>query len=775
MPFHDKEEEKDFSVQKRSKRKRKKSRKRLSSVLLVLFILAALSSACFVIFLRIITASLPTTDQILAHEPSLATIVYDRNGEVITQLFEENRTWVKFDKISPWLIKAVIASEDGEFYDHSGIRITAIARALIKDAFHLGRKQGGSTITQQLARNLFLTQEKTMVRKLKEIVLAVRLEKIYSKDQILEMYLNTVYFGHGAYGVDSASETFYGKLVSDLNITESATLVGIMPAPEAYTPFRNPDRARIRKEYVLKRMLDLSLISLSDYEASMAEEPKLAERHQRNSTLFLKNSPHFISHILFKQLLPTYGTTEVYRGGLRIHTTIDIDLQRKAEQLIASMKHEGALVALDPNTGEILALVGGRDFDSSKFNRATQAYRQPGSSFKPFVYATALEEGYRPIDHLLDAPLNFSNGWKPSNYSRQYAGEVTMLEAIVRSTNTVAVRLAQIDGVGNITNLARRVGITSPHFPEDLSIALGTPSVTPLEMATAYSAFANNGYRIEPYGVKQVFARSGESLEQTGPSLSSAISPATAVMLRSMLVNAATWGTGAKARIPGHETFGKTGTTNDWTDAWFAGGIPGLVVVVYVGNDNHTPLGGKQTGTIAAVPIWHEFVKYAVTKLNLPKRFVIPPDAGVEAISVCRQTGFLAAPGCTSTEILITSDLAPTSQCPWHGGDVAAAMRDSNAPQLLMAPIDDEGTRMTYAMNFNVPSYTTDMSTITTQPETPPIIIAENPMSRPTGAGKQQDKLPSASEQQPYKIDYSDPKSVEDAFQNLLRSYDLID
>lgn len=768
MPSQKKANDKDFSVQKKSMKKSKKTRGIYATILLILLVAAAMSSVGFVFLLKNIAGSLPSSEEILAHEPSLATIVYDRNQKIVTRLFEENRTWVKFDKISPWMIKAILAAEDKEFYDHNGIKVSSIIRAGLVDVFHLGAKQGGSTITQQLARNLFLTNEKTLTRKLKEFILAMRIEKIYSKDQLLEMYLNTIYMGHGAYGVDSAAKIYFGKQPSQLDIAESAILAGLVAAPEAYTPFRNPDRTKIRKEYVLRRMLDLDWISKADFDKSMVETPELAERESRSSSIFLKDAPHFVSHILFKQLLPTYGTEQVYRGGLRIYTTIDIDLQKKAEELVAGMKYEGALVALDSNTGEILALVGGRDFDSSKFNRATQAYRQPGSAFKPFIYATALEEGYRPIDHIMDAPLDFPNGWRPGNYSGKYDGEVPLIDALARSLNTVAVRLAQIDGVRKIIDLCRRVGITTPHMPEDLSIALGTPSVTPLEMSAAYCAFANNGYRVEPYGVKEVQARNGDSLEQSGPKLTNALSAATAVTLRSMLIQAATWGTGASARIANYETFGKTGTTNDWTDAWFAGGIPGLVVVVYVGNDDHRPLGGRQTGTIAAIPVWNEFVKYAVTKLNLQKTFVIPPDAGVESIKVCRSTGFLAAPGCKAAEILIPSEQAPTTVCPWHGGSVQAARADENAPQLLLAPIDGETVLSQYALTLQSQRGGSSFNPVDDARSTEtPIPTRKTTDSEPT-------KVP-ARDSEPYKKDFSDPAAVEKAFQELLRQYKLVD
>lgn len=764
MQFNDKK----FSLEKKKQGKKKKSliNKIFSHIALFTAICAALLAVILAVFLKDISQSLPTTEEILAHEPSLATIVYDRNEKVITRLFQENRNWVKLDVVSPWMVKAILAAEDDRFYDHSGIRPVSIFRAVLVDIFHRGARQGGSTITQQLARNLFLTKEKTIVRKAKEAILALRLERIYTKEQLLEMYLNTIYMGHGAYGIDSASKKYFGKAPGKLSITESAVLAGLVAAPETYSPFRNPSRSKTRKDYVLKRMLDLDWISKSDYDTSVNDVPKLVKREANRSNLSLKDSPHFVSYILFNKLLPNYGTEMVYRGGLKVHTTIDLDLQKKAEDLVSKMKYEGALVALDPNTGEILALVGGRDFDASKFNRATQAFRQPGSAFKPIVYATALENGYRAVDHLLDAPLIFPNGWKPGNYVSKYDGEVTLMDALARSINTVAVRLAQIDGVSRVVEMARRMGISTPHLPEDLSLALGTASVTPLEMCVAYSTFANNGYKVEPYGIKEIKGKSGESIEQNGPKLANAISVTTAVTTRSMLEQVAMWGTGAKARIDGHQTFGKTGTTNDWTDAWFAGGIPGLVIVVYVGNDNHTPLGGKTTGTIAAVPVWKEFVSFAVKKLKLPADFVVPPDAGVESVRVCKKTGFLAAPGCPATNILLPAGHAPSSQCPWHGGSLSAARADENAPQLILAPIDDEMTHYRYAMKGLPQQESTEEESSVPEPEIP-IAIKK---TIDTEHAKVPNKTPD-----PYKKDTSEAINMEAKYQELLKRYNIIE
>jgi len=777
MPSQKYNNDRNFSLHNKPGTKTKRTsfiRRSFSFIMFTSLIAAALLAVFLALFLKDITKTLPSSEEILGHEPSLATVIYDRNGKVITRLFQENRNWVKLDDISPWMVKAILAAEDDKFYEHSGIRPIAIVRAGIIDLFHRGARQGGSTITQQLARNLFLSKEKTFARKAKEAVLALRLERIYTKDQILEMYLNTIYMGHGAYGIDAAAKTYFGKSPAGLSITESAVLAGLVAAPETYSPMKSRDRSDARKEYVLKRMLDLDWISKSDYDTSVRDEPRLMRRESRNGSLSLKDAPYFVSYILFNYLLPNYGTDTIYRGGLKVYTTIDIDLQKKAEKLISAMNHEGALVAVDPNTGEILALVGGRNFDVSKFNRATQAFRQPGSAFKPVIYATALENGYRAVDHLLDAPLLFPNGWAPGNYSNKFDGEVTLMDALARSINTVAVRLAQICGVSKVIDMARRMGITTPYMPEDLSLALGTASVTPLEMCTAYSCFANNGYRITPYSIKEIQSKNGKSLEQAGPNLSNAMSVTTAVTTRSMLEQVAIWGTGAKARIDGYETFGKTGTTNDWTDAWFAGGVPGLVAVVYVGNDNHKPLGGKTTGTVAAVPVWREFVAFAVRTLKLPGTFMVPPDAGVESVKVCKKTGFLAAPGCPSTEILLPSGHSPSSQCPWHGGSASAARADANAPELILAPIDDEMTRYKYALGNKSVNQTSEQETAAGITETENTANSSDSMAVTVKKTKdpESSKAPDKNAV-PYKKDPSKQSNMEEKYQELLRKYKI--
>ncbi|KRT36021.1 transglycosylase domain-containing protein [Acetomicrobium hydrogeniformans] len=635
---------------------------------------------------------LPSSEELIAFDPSLSTVIYDRNGKEIARLFKENRTWVSLEKISPWLIKAVLAAEDDNFYNHRGIDIKGIIRAAWVNLTKKGTFQGGSTITQQLARNLFLSREKTLERKMKEVILAYRMERLYSKDQILEMYLNTVYWGHGTYGIYAASYNYLGKDPLTLTLPEAAMLAGLLPGPEYYTPLRHPDRAKARQSYVLRRMEELGLIASEDVDRAL--ETELSFTQKRQPTLNENPAPYFVSYILFNHLLPKYGPEVVYQGGLKIYTTLDLELQKAAQSAVSKLKSEGALVAIDPNTGEILAMVGGKDFDKSKFNRAVQAYREPGSAFKPIVYTAALSNGIRPVDRALDAPLSFSNGWQPTNYGNKYSGECTLLDALTYSYNTVAVRVAQLIGINEIIETARKMGIESPYLPYDLSIALGSASVTPMELATAYSVFANGGYRIEPFSIKRVVDFRGKTLESKGPNLVSAIDPSIAVSLRSLLMDVVNNGTGRSAKIPDYEVFGKTGTTNEWHDAWFAGGVPGLVCVVYAGHDDHKTLGHGNTGGRVAAPVWKDFMSQAVKIADLQRHFSLAGIIGekVLQVEICRETGYPASPGCPKgATILLPVDQIPTRNCPYHGDYSSMFLEayDPNEPKLYLISGDD--------------------------------------------------------------------------------------
>ena len=676
-----------------NKTKKKKGTSILKIIFLSILTLFLLAIAGVVvagtIFIMRISDELPPISQLMTHRINVPSVIYDRNNEIIAKLFTENRNPVELKSISPWMIKAILAAEDGDFYSHNGISIKGIGRAVWVGIQHklygTGTMQGGSTITQQLARTLYLSQEKILTRKIKEILISFKLEKIYSKDKILEMYLNTIYFGRGAWGIDTAAYTYFGKSAAELDIAESAILAGLVPAPNKYNPEANISRAKGRQSYVLERMKILGWLNESQVQNAKAEE--LVFKHTPNKVEEYNRAPYFVSHILFNDLLPKYGTDRVYGGGMEIYTTLDIRLQDKAQAIVANMKTQGALVAIEPNTGEVLTLVGGKDFKESKFNRATQAYRQPGSSFKPFIYGAAIEKGIRPSDHFIDDALSFSVGrsrtWSPSNYDGKFNGEVTMLFALTKSLNTVPVRCAAYVGISPVIEFARRSGITTQYLQPNLSVALGSSSLTPLEIAFAFSVFANEGRRPDkPIFIREIRSWTGETLEKNEPRSIQAIRAETSWTILSMLFDVVRAGTGTRAAIPNTQVFGKTGTTNDFKDAWFIGGVPGLVTSVFAGNDDNKPLGRGQTGGVVAAPPWKDFMAYAASTLGLKSNFGTPsPRVDVQRISICRTTGFLSTSGCPSVSLYLETGTAPTSTCPTHGGD--GNINDNRAPILI--------------------------------------------------------------------------------------------
>ncbi|MBQ3586695.1 MAG: PBP1A family penicillin-binding protein, partial [Synergistaceae bacterium] len=548
------------------------------------------------------------------------------------RLFIDNRTPIELHEMSPNIIRAVIAAEDSAFYQHGGIRIGSILRALWTDIVEGGKIQGASTITQQLARNLFLTHEKSITRKAKEIIIAMRLEKLFPKDKILELYLNTINFGRGAWGVETAARTYFDKSARDLDVAQSAILAGLIANPGRYNPQSSISNAKARQNYVLGRMETLGWITPEQRQAAYDEE--LQFRSRSNKIEEYNMAPYFVSHLLFNDLLPKYGKDEVYSGGMEIYTTLDLKLQEKAREAINGLNKNvmGALVCIESETGEVLALVGGKDFKESKFNRATQAVRQPGSSFKPIVYAAAMEEDVMPSDHFLDAPITFKQkggkgkGWSPHNSGGGYSGEVTLQRALVGSYNTVAVRVAAYIGTDAIVKMARNMGIETKYLPNDLSVALGSASLTPLEMAVAFNCFNNGGKRIVPLMIREIKDRDGNVLEKRQTAESQAMRPETAYALRSMMQDAVRSGTGKPAAIKNINTFGKTGTSNDFIDAWFCGGVPGLTTVVYVGRDDHKSMGKRAFGGTMAAPVWKKFMTYAAEEQNTPANFPAPPD-----------------------------------------------------------------------------------------------------------------------------------------------------
>lgn len=746
-------------------RKMKKKRKRppilkifFTAIAIVLLVIVGAISAGVAWYIVKISEDLPSMMEVANPKSSLPSILYDRNGEVIARLFIENRTPLELHQVSPWLIKAILAAEDSAFYQHRGIRIGSILRALWVDVVERGRVQGASTITQQLARNLFLSQEKSIARKAKEILIAMRMERLFSKDELLTLYLNTINFGHGAWGAETAARTYFAKSAAELDLAEASILAGLIANPGRYNPLSSMENAKARQNYVLGRMEVLEWIGPEERRRAWEEE--LTLRRRANRIEEFNRAPYFVSHILFNDLLPKYGKDEVYSGGLHIYTTLDVGMQDKAREAVATLREPvmGALVCMVSDTGEILALVGGKDFKESKFNRATQALRQPGSSFKPIVYATAMEEDIFPSDHFLDAPITFGTGrgrgWSPKNSSGTYAGEITVQRALTSSINTVAVRTAAYIGAENVVKMARDMGIETRYLPNDLSIALGAASLTPLEMTVAFNCFNNDGKRVVPLMIREIRDRDGNVLETRRPASTQAMRPETAWALRSMLQDTIRAGTGRPAAIPKMTIFGKTGTSNDFIDAWFVGGVPGMTTAVYAGRDDNKSMGRKAFGGTIAAPVWKEFMTYATEVMETPPAFPNAPDwLDVDKLSICRTTGFRAVSGCPAVPLYFPTGKAPTAHCPTHGGSYEAADADPRGPRLFLIDQDDAVlARLEAEAEEYTPPALQQQTPAMVRPEVIP--VPESVPSRPA---------PSPADE------------VERRYQQLLREYGLVD
>ena len=558
--------------------------------------------------------------------PSITTRVYSSSNQLLAEFFLENRIPVSFDQVPDLLVKALIATEDARFYSHRGLDYRGIARAFYRNVRARRVLEGGSTLTQQLAKVLFLTPERSYSRKLKEMVLALKIEQRYTKREILSLYLNQIYFGSGAYGIEAAAQTYFGKPARDLTLPECALLAGIPRSPTRYSPFRSRENAGERRAYVLKRMVARGIISPA--QADDANRTPLP----RQETATLKDlapAPYFVEYIRQK-VEERFGSGILYTGGLNIYTSIDDTLQAQAEEAVQaglsrlettlrskrkrSTPLQAALVALDPSTGHILAMVGGRNYQESQFNRAWQALRQPGSAFKPLVYATAIERGYRATDMLNDTPLTVKidakKTWSPENFTRTYQGTVTLRNALVQSLNVPTVRLLAAVGIHDVIEAAHKLGIQSP-LKAVPSLALGSSDVTLLELTAAYAVFDNQGVRLDPGAILTITDSNGRVLYTGSTNPVQALRPETAYIVTSLLQGVVERGTGWKAREVGRPVAGKTGTTNDYRDAWFIGYTPNLVAGVWVGYDDQRSLGPKATGSRAALPIWVDFMRRA--------------------------------------------------------------------------------------------------------------------------------------------------------------------
>ncbi|PIE35099.1 penicillin-binding protein 1A [candidate division KSB3 bacterium] len=758
-------------VETRQKRPQKSSLWRkifrlLWGLCIVIFIISAVASGIAGGILYGYYKELPDIDRLEKFRPSLVTKVYDRNEELIGEFFIQKRALLSYDEIPQDFVNAVVAVEDKRFWQHFGIDPIGFARAMLANLRTRSFAEGASTLTQQLTRLLFLSSEKKIPRKLKEMMLAIQIEQKYlslqgshdaAKKKILEIYSNQFYWGHGAYGLHSAAKLYFGKEPADLDLGENAILAGILQRPARHSPIRNPESAKKRQKHVLNRMVAEGFITQEQAKEAYEKPFEKQDIPQRQ----INKAPYFVEYVR-KYLEEQYGY-RVYQEGLEVYTTLDLHLQdvaRKAvqknlravqkrhgfkyideditpekrqEKLKAIQEHEwknpieegdvlhaviteisskqidvkladytgtitrknfqellkdkapqkifevddiilvevkeideeqqtlglkleieplveGALLSIDPRTGYILSMIGGYDFYRSRFNRAVQALRQPGSSFKPFVYLTALERGFTPASIIIDEPFCIESDdpnaepWCPKNFSGNHKGPMRMRNALETSTNIIAAKLIQQVGVHSVIDTARRLGITTYLNPYP-SLALGGSEVYLKELVSAYCAFANRGYRIEPVFVTKVLDSQGNVLEENVPRARQVLAEDTTYLLVSMMEGVVQRGTATRAKELGRPLAGKTGTTNDNTNAWFLGYSPSLVTGVWVGYDeSRKTIGYKETGGRAALPAWIEFMKEALKEVPI-EEFSVP--AGISVVPIDTATGLLAAPGCS--------------------------------------------------------------------------------------------------------------------------------
>ena len=679
-------------------------------------------AACAAALAADVLITTPSAKEIrgLAHMP-VATVVFDRHDAPAFTIFQERRYEVPLDAMSPHLVRAVRAVEDERFYEHGGLDLWRIGGAAWANLRSGEWAQGGSTITQQLARLSFLTPEKSLRRKLKEAFLAIRIERQFDKPAILETYLNKVYLGAGLYGVEAASRGYFDKSASELDLDEAAMLAGLIQAPSAYAPTTHPDRALERRAVVLARMAEAGMIDEATAREVAGAPLALADGFARERT------GAYFKQAVARELVDRFGWDLVSKGGLRVFATLDPAAQRAAEQALVrgldeiegrrAFRHpkrgepgvvaegrspdylQGALVALDPATGEVRALVGGRDFDDSQFDRVTQARRQAGSAFKPFVYAAALDLGYSPATLVtgLDRPIPTPEGpWLPAD---GHAGEVamTMRTALRTSSNRAAAQVLQAVGIHQAVSYAERLGMTAPPVP---SLVLGSGDVTLISLTTAYGAFANGGLLQAPYLIRRVEDASGQVLMAAEPAPRRVVSEQTAYQMAQMLADVVNRGTGWRARQAGFRqpAAGKTGTTNEYRDAWFVGFTPDLVAGVWIGFDRpRTILPGGYAGDLA-VPIWGRFMRDATE--GHEGRWLERPD-DIVAVEICRESGLRPGAGCQRVRRVsadgkasVTSAVGieyfrrgqvPAVECPihdysWFEGSASTSFRGATFP-----------------------------------------------------------------------------------------------
>ena len=698
-----------------------------SKILYRCFILIIFGMVMVFTFVLYLSKNLPSLEQLENYDPDLVTRIYSSDGKVLNELFVQKRVFIELDRIPEHMQYAVVASEDRRFFDHWGLSMRSIARAIMVNTLSLSYRQGFSTLTQQLARNLYKSVgfEDSILRKVKEMITAIQIERTYTKEEILEMYLNTVHFGHGTYGVEAATKRFFGKESKYLTIDESALLVGLLPAPASYSPIHHPERAFKRRNTVLRLMRDQGFINRGEFDENRARTLEtVLEVPKRGS------APYFTEYV--RRLLEKEDTElgiNIYRDGLKIYTTLDSKLQSAAEKAVLStvidnqarlnkrlykdreefenlayltiypedtlkmmLAGEGqlykdlrdkllvqcAFVALDPNTGGILAMVGGRPDYHDQYNRAVQARRQPGSVFKPFVYTTALDNGYSVTEQLLNQPvvLNIQNmdgtwvKWKPQNYDGSTGGLTTFREGLRKSMNLISVRMVQQDiaPAEQVKQTAKRMGINTDIRAVD-AIALGTSEVFPIEIVSAYSALANKGVYSKPFAITKIEDRYGNIIKEYYPERKEVLSEETAYLMTSLMQTVMDRGTGGSARWKykfNRPAAGKTGTTQGWSDAWFVGFTPQIAAGGWFGVDDFkVPLGPGQDGSKAALPAWAKFMKAAHDTLELPlEKFEKP--SGIIDKKVCVVTKKLPLPACPIEQEIFKDGTEPTQNCKVH-------------------------------------------------------------------------------------------------------------
>jgi len=654
-------------------------------------------------FLSFLAQDLPSLNKLEQIDPALATHVYSQDGEIIKSFYTKNRSITPYEKLPAHLVKALLATEDRKFFDHWGVDIQAIFRSIVIAIIRFEKIQGTSTLTMQLARNLNMGfgLERTWIRKIKEIFTSIQIERTYSKKEILEMYLNINFFGSNSYGIQAAAKNFFSKDVEELTVEESALLIGLLKGQSWYNPINNPERAIARRNVIINSMYNVGGFSKTVYD-SLKQIPLNLNPAIDDNVI----APYFTEYIR-KQLnqLQDSLSVNVYEDGLRVYTTLNTQIQKYMEQAVDSnivriqsrarnqralkklkaqmsdsafaemTKLQIAFLCIEPENGHILAMIGGRDFNDSKWNRATQMKRQPGSAFKPFLYTAAIDNGYTPADEFYNQPVVFEmpdgSRWTPENYNEKVSGLMSLREGLRNSKNLISIRLIQEIGPRIAAQYAKRMGISTPIRPVP-SLALGTSEVIPLELVASYATFSNNGVYVKPVSIIKIEDKTGNVIYRHRSEHKEVLSKESAYIITDMLQDVMRRGTGYPVRRD-YKFYGpaggKTGTTNDFTDAWFIGFTPHLVAGVWIGFDDPSlTLGNGMAGGVAALPFWGQFVKTVYDSLDFPHA-EFKEAANVLRIKICKETKKLCTEYCPEKiEELFNAKFKPTETCDVHVG-----------------------------------------------------------------------------------------------------------